>query len=275
MRVLTKDQVESYHKNGFCHPIDVFSETEADKLRQSLEQAELGYPDALNSTNRNNAHLAFCFLDEIAHNEIILDAVEDLIGPNILLSGSVLFIKDARSSSFVSWHQDATYMGFSSNDFVTPWIALTDSNIESGCMRMLLGSHLGPILKHEDTFGEDNILTRGQRIMALEKERVVNIELRPGQMSLHHPKVIHSSMPNQSDSRRIGLALQSYMSPHTRQTIGKNYALIVRGRDTEGHALLLQRPATDMEQQSVAQREEANQNLSSILYHGSSKVRSY
>ena len=275
MKVLSEDQVNSYHKNGYCHPIDVLSEAEAQTFRTQLERAEHDYPDALNSTNRNNAHLAFCFLDEMAHNKIILDAVEDLIGPNILLSGSVLFVKEGRSPSFVSWHQDATYMGFSPNDFVTPWVALTTSNCVSGFMRVIPGSHLGRILQHEDTFGEDNILTRGQKISNLAEEDAVDIELKPGQMSLHHPTIIHSSMPNQSDDRRMGLALQSYMTPSVQQTIGKNYALLVRGQETEGHAILLKRPEKDMNREAVFQREKANQNLSTILYHGSSKVRSY
>ena len=275
MNVLTEDQVNTYRKNGYCHPIDVLSEAEAATFRRQLEQAERDYPDALNATNRNNAHLAFCFLDEIAHNKIILDAVEDLVGPNILLSGSVLFVKEARSLSFVSWHQDATYMGFTPTSFVTPWVALTESNGVSGCMRVIPGSHLGQILEHEDTFGEDNILTRGQEIPNLAEQGAVNIELRPGQMSLHHPRIIHSSMPNRSDDRRMGLALQSYMPPSVQQTIGKNYALLVRGQETEGHAILLKRPEKDMTKEAVSQRAKANRNLSTILYHGSSRVRSY
>ena len=109
-KVLTQEQIEHYHESGYCSPVDVLSETEAANLRQRLEEAERKYPEALNPTHRNNAHLAFCFLDEIAHHEIILNAVEDLIGPNILLYGSVLFIKDAGTPGFVSWHQDATYM---------------------------------------------------------------------------------------------------------------------------------------------------------------------
>jgi len=238
-KILTEEQVKHYHEFGYCSPVDVLSETEAANVRQHLEEAERKYPEALNPTHRNNAHLAFCFLDEIAHHEIILNAVEDLIGPDILLYGSVLFIKEAWSPGFVSWHQDATYMGLVPHDFVTPWLALTPSNLESGCMKVIPGSHSGGILRHQDTFGEDNILTRGQQIPDVDEDQAVNIELRPGQMSLHHAQVIHGSMPNPSDRRRIGVALQAYMPPHVRQTIGENYALIVRGQDTHGDAIPL------------------------------------
>ena len=99
-KILTEEQVQHYHEFGYCSPVDVLSETEAANVRQHLEEAERKYPEALNPTHRNNAHLAFCFLDEIAHHEIILNAVEDLIGPDILLYGSVLFIKGGVESGF-------------------------------------------------------------------------------------------------------------------------------------------------------------------------------
>ena len=138
------------------------SEAEAENFWQRLEKFESDYPEGFNATQRNNVHFIFCFFDEIAYNEIILNAVEDLIGPNILLSGSVLFIKEAYSSSFVSWHQDATNLGFSRHDFITLWLALTASNVESGCMKFMPGSHSEQALEHQDSFVEDNILTRGQ-----------------------------------------------------------------------------------------------------------------
>ncbi len=274
-KALTQEQIEHYHEFGYCSPVDVLSETEAANLRQHLEEAERKYPEALNPTHRNNAHLAFCFLDEIAHHEIILNAVEDLIGSNILLYGSVLFIKDAGTPGFVSWHQDATYMGLFPHDFVTPWLALTPSNVESGCMKIIPGSHSSGISKHQDTFGESNILTRGQQIPDVDEDQAVNIELRPGQMSLHHAQVIHGSMPNRSDRRRIGVALQAYMPPHVRQTIGENYALIVRGKDPHGNVIPLQRPTKDMEPKAAKQREEVNNNWSKVLYRDAAEVRSY
>jgi len=142
-------------------------------------------------------------------------------------------------------------------------------------MRVIPGSHLGTILKHEDTFGESNILTRGQQIANVDESVSVDIELRPGQMSLHHAQLVHSSGSNQSNHRRIGVALQAYMPPYVRQTIGENYALIVRGQDTYGNAISLRRPTRDMEPESVKQRNVVNEHWVNILYQGASKIRLY
>ena len=109
----------------------------------------------------------------------------------------------------------------------------------------------------------------------MDEDQAVNIELRPGQMSLHHAQVIHGSMPNRSDRRRIGVALQAYMPPHVRQTIGENYALIVRGKDPHGNVIPLQRPTKDMEPKAAKQREKVNNNWSKVLYRDAAEVRSY
>ena len=133
-RVLTKEQIEQYHDQGFISPIRVISEKEALSIKDELEQVEKEFPHEINSESRNNLHLSFAFLDALAHNTIIVDAIEDLIGPNISLWASVMFIKEPSSKQYVSWHQDATYMGLDSLDFPTPWIALSPSNKETGCM---------------------------------------------------------------------------------------------------------------------------------------------
>ena len=127
-KVLTQQQVDLYHEQGFVSPVDVMSEDEAEVYSERLKAVERSYPAEISPKNRNNAHLSLAFLDEIAHHRVIVDAVEDLIGPNISLWGSVLFIKEAQSAGYVSWHQDATYMGIVPHDFVTPWLALTPSN---------------------------------------------------------------------------------------------------------------------------------------------------
>lgn len=272
---LTAAQVEQYLRDGFTAPIDVMSEEEALAYRGRLEEAEARYPEALNPFSRNNAHYAFTFLDEIVHHEAILDAVEDIIGPDILLWGTVLFIKDANSPGFVTWHQDVTYSGQEPHDGVTPWLALSPATPETGCMRMLPGSHKGPIRPHEDTFDEDNILTRGQRLGGIDDRDAVDVVLRPGQMSLHHLRVIHSSQPNRTGDRRVGVAMQPYMPPHMRQTKGEDYALLMRGRDTHGNWLPGRRPAYDMEPDAAAFRQKVNDWWGEILYDGAEQKRAY
>lgn len=275
-KLLSNAQINEYHEQGFLSPIDLMSESEAIEIRHKLEEAERLYPEHLNAENRNNAHLVFDFLDELAFNQSIVDMVEDLIGPDFSLWGSVLFIKDPGTKHFVSWHQDATYMGMTSNDFVTPWIALSPSTLETGCMSMIPGSHKNKIRPHDDTFAEDNILTRGQVVKNVDESKAVDLILKPGQMSLHHGEIVHGSQPNLSQDRRIGFALQSYMPNSIRQHIGKNMWLPVRGEASkEPDHIELHRPANNMDAAAVAQREVVNQNFGDILYHGASQRRNY
>ena len=130
-KVLSQQQIDQYRDDGFVAPVDVISEDEAADCERQLQAAEAEYPEQLNAENRNNAHLAFKFLDELALHPVILDAVEDLIGSDFSLWGSVLFIKEPQSSHFVSWHQDATYMGITPHNYVTAWLALTESKVKT------------------------------------------------------------------------------------------------------------------------------------------------
>ena len=275
-KFLTEKQIKQYNDEGFIAPIRVMSEDEAIKVKDRVEEAEKAFPKEFNPKNRNNLHLTFMVLDELAHNQIILDVVEDLIGSEFSLWSSVMFIKNPSTKHFVSWHQDATYMGMTSNNFITPWIALTPSTKEMGCMAMIPGSHKQDILAHQDTFAENNILTRGQFVKNVDEKKAENLILKPGEMSIHHGSVIHGSKPNKSKQRRIGFALQSYCSHSINQIIGKNIWLHIRGRkrdDLDG--LQLERPQYDMSPKAVNLRNIANENYSNILYHDAKITRNY
>ena len=275
-KVLTKEQIEQYHDEGFISPLRVISEADALSIKTQLEEVEAQYPEEINAESRNNLHLSFAFLDALAHNTTIVDAMEDLIGPDIALWASVMFIKEPSSKQYISWHQDATYMGLDSVDFPTPWIALSPSNIETGCMTMISGSHKSEIRKHEDTYAENNILTRGQVIPNVDENKAVDLILRPGEMSIHHGAIIHGSQPNNSDQRRIGFSLQSYISPEIRQVVGRNIWTHIRGKarhDIDG--LTLERPKYNMDPITVSQRKIAEENLSDILYKGAKLKRKY
>ncbi len=274
-KILSQQQIDQYHEQGFISPIDVMSEDAALGYRLKLESVERNYPDEINAQNRNNAHLCFAFLDKLVHHPVIVDAVEDLIGPVISLWGSVLFIKEPQSAGFVSWHQDATYVGIKPHTFVTPWLALTPSNRENGCMSMIPGSHTGHIRHHEDTFEDDNILTRGQVVSDVDESTAVDLILRPGQMSLHHAEIIHGSRPNLGNDRRIGYAMQAYMPPEARQVIGENYWLDIRGENTRAGSIALHRPEYDMDPRGVADRKLVNENWAKILYQGADQKRDY
>ncbi len=272
-KVLSDEQIDAYRDHGFVAPVDVMSEAEAADYAERFAAAEREYPGQFDAERRNNPHLACTLFDELAHHPVVLDAVEDLIGAEFSLWGSVLFVKEPRSSQYVSYHQDATYMGIEPQDFVTPWIALTPSNLETGCMSMIPGSHRDPIRPHEDTFAADNILTRGQQIADVDETARVDLVLRPGQMSLHHARTIHGSQPNRGARRRIGFALQAYAPADARQTIGANCWLPIRGTPRHPALEVLRRPRADMDPAAVAERDRANDNFARILYHGARHKR--
>lgn len=274
-KVLAQAQIDSFHAQGFVSPVDVMSEAEALDYAARLQAAERRYPQELNPENRNNPHLAFRFLDELVHHPVVLDAVEDLIGPDFALWGSVLFAKEPQTEHYVSWHQDATYMGLEPHNFVTPWLALSESNLESGCMSMIPGSHRDGIQSHEDSFAENNILTRGQNISGVNEEDAVHLLLKPGQMSLHHARVIHGSQPNRSGYRRLGYAIQAFVPAGTRQVLGGNYWLPMRGDFTGPDFGYLERPGYDMDPKGAAARERVNRNWADILYQGAGRKRAY
>ena len=274
-RRLTREQVDRYHADGFCFPVDVMTRAEAEAFRGRLEKAEARHPEALGATSRNNAHIAFTFLDEIIHHPALLDAVEDLIGPDILCWGTVLFIKEPDTPGYVSWHQDLNYTPIEPHDGVTAWLALSPSNRESGCMRMLPGTHREGVREQIDTFHADNILTRGQTIQDLDTSRAVDLLLEPGQISLHHGRTIHSSQPNQSPDRRIGVAIQQFVPPHVRERDGRGYAVLVRGRDRYRHFESLPRPRRDMAPEDAARRDAVNAHWADFLYRGARQRRAY
>lgn len=273
-KTLTDAQIEAFHRDGFLSPIDIFSEDEALRLRRAFEAAEARWPDAFEGAGRNNAHLILNCLDGIVHDTAIVDAIEDLIGPDVLSYGTVLFIKEARDPGFVSWHQDARYMGLEPHVGITAWVALSQSNAESGCMQMLPGSHR-EIKEHHDTFGERNILTRGQEVQEVDASQAVSLPLRPGQMSLHSARVIHRSAPNRSDDRRIGFAIQQYIPPRVVPTIKRTAAQLVRGDDRHGNFDLVGRPKADMAAEDLALRDRINGTWSDILYDGATQRRNY
>ena len=235
-KLLSSEAISQYHRDGFHFPVKVMPEAAARVLRDCLESYEKAQGGPLDQAyRRHKVHLLFTWLWQLVRNPNILDAVEDLIGPNILCWSSSFFIKEAHDPSFVSWHQDATYWGLSTDEVVTAWVALSPSTIPAGAMRVVPRSHLTPF-EHRDTFAPNNMLTRGQEVMVdIDDAAAVDLVLRPGEMSLHHVGIVHGSEPNRSDDRRIGLAIR-YIPTHVKQIKGpQDGATLVRGVDEFGH----------------------------------------
>ena len=211
MTYLSSNQLKQYEDEGFVSPINIFSKEKAKEIRNEIELIENKMPEELKNSGRYNAHLISPLLDEVTHNSKILDAVQSLIGENILVCGTTLFIKNPNEKGFVSYHQDAKYIGLEPHNWVTAWVAITDSNEKNGCMRMWSGSHKDNLKEHDEKFNEGNLLTRGQTVKNVPKLETTPLILEAGQMSLHHPTVVHGSELNKSNDRRIGFVIQSYI----------------------------------------------------------------
>lgn len=272
-KLLSDAEIQRYERDGFLHPVPVISPEEAGKVRAALEQAEADHPEAIAGVGRNNPHFVFPFLDEIVHHPRMLDAVEDIIGPNVMAWGTVLFVKEAHDPGYVSWHQDFTHMGLEPHEGVSAWLALTPSTVETGCMRMIPGTHRSEILPHHDTFDENNLLTRGQTIQDVDDSTAVDLVLQPGEMSLHHPRTIHASSPNRGSERRVGFTIQSYLPPHVQQERIKGYWQTARGRDTHGHMEEAPRPSGLLTAEDVSFRTHINALRTELLYEGAEQRR--
>ena len=264
---LSAEAVARYHREGFYFPVPVLSPAEAREYRRRLEAVETAHGGRLTAELRHKPHLLFTWLADLVRHPAILDAVEDVLGPNLLAWTTSFFIKEARDPAFVSWHQDATYWGLSEPDVITAWVAFTDATVENGAMRMVPGSH-GEQLAHRDTFAPHNLLSRGQEIeVEVDEARGVDVLLRAGEMSLHHVRMVHGSPPNRSDDRRIGLAIR-YIPTSVRQLAGEDSAMLVRGVDEHHHFVLEPPPGADLAPEARARHAESVARSAKILYRG-------
>ena len=236
----SKDFIDRYREDGYVSGLRVFSEEDAARLRAEIEDLETRHKSrtgdhSLDQFFRVNGHVVIPLLAVLARCPAILDVVEGILGSNLLAWSVELFIKEPKSTKTVSWHQDITYWGMGeTDDEVTAWIALADVSVEAGCMRFIPGSHKGGIVAHQDTFGENNLLSRGQEIGGIDEDKAVHGPLRPGEMSLHHGHCFHASGANGSDDRRIGLAIR-YVTPEVRDHApGREWAMPVRGEAPAG-----------------------------------------
>jgi ectoine hydroxylase-related dioxygenase (phytanoyl-CoA dioxygenase family) len=271
MKALSEAAVRQYRALGYLAPVPALTRSEADALRDRLEAFEasgLGMQGAI----RHKPHLLFTWLNELIRHPRILDAVEDVIGPDILCWGTSFFIKERRDPSYVSWHQDSTYWGLEPPDIVTAWVAFTDSTAANGAMRVIPETHKLDQVAHRDTFAPENLLSRGQEIMVdVDERKAVMLELAAGEMSLHHVRLIHGSDPNPSDDRRIGFAIR-YIPTYVRQVAGSHdSATLVRGEDRYHHFQPEQRPDADMSPSALAHHAAITGAQAQILMRGTGR----
>ncbi len=271
-KVLSSAQVASYAQTGILTPLDAFDSPVADDFKRRYDSIAQHHGGRIPARFTQKPHLLYPWLSQLIRNPAILDSVEDLLGANLLCWSAQFFAKGVGDSSFVSWHQDATYWGLSSPEVVTAWVAFSPSNPQSGCMRVIPGTHLRQV-SHTDTFAEQNLLSRGQEIaVEVDLAQALDVVLQPGQMSLHHVLLFHGSEVNRADYARVGFAIR-YVPTHVHQKSPlRESATLVRGVDEFNHFDHERTPAADLHPDAVAHHREVIDRQLKILYAGAAKA---
>ncbi len=273
LKSLTPQQREHFQKFGYVAPIRVMSTEKALELRRRLEDFEHSDSPMIKKILNLKSHLLLPWLSDLVRSDAVVDAIEDLYGENLLVWASSFFIKGAHDPAFVSWHQDSTYWGLSKPDVVTAWVALSESNRANGAMQVIPGTHLLDQIPHRDTFSENNLLTRGQEVaVEVDQSQAVSLELEPGEMSLHHVRIVHGSPPNNSANRRIGYAIR-YIPTYVRQLEGDDSATLVRGVDTYNTFEHEPLPTVQMDPEFIALHQQIAERNRQILYKGAAQQR--
>ena len=243
----------AYYERGYHVPVRAFSEADAERGHRRFLDYWQPHGKTLKARPPRewgpyliDTHMFLRWVSEIVLHPQVLDAVESVLGPDIMVWGSQWFPKFAHDRAYVSWHQDAAYWGLTPLNVTTAWIAMVPSTRENGCMRVIPGSHRG-LLPQRETYAEANMLSRGQEIaVEVDESQAVDFELQPGEFSLHHIGIVHGSGPNTSQTSRIGLAVR-YISPDVvQQGSARDMVLLARGKDDYGHFVIVAPPLHDL-----------------------------
>lgn len=237
--MLSQSQIESYHRDGFLCPLPVLPPEDLGRFQAGF--AELEAEHGREIRRMGQPHLFFPWAYDLATHPRVLDAVEGLLGPTLLVSGTLILCKLPGDSGYVAWHQDSVYSGWHLTPTTSAWIALSPSLPENGCMRVIPGSHHDGLQQHAEGHHDGNILQRGEEVrVEVDESKAHDMALQPGEMSLHESNIIHGSGQNRSAMKRIGFIIR-YVTPAHRQRQG-GAMLLARG-DTDAEHLEIFRDA--------------------------------
>jgi non-heme Fe2+,alpha-ketoglutarate-dependent halogenase len=259
---MKKLDVERYGNEGVLFPIPVLTPAEVDHFRALVEDLERRLGGRPKPTDLMQPHLFHRWAYDLVIHPAVLDAVEQLLGPNILVHSVSIFSKHAHTADYVAWHQDGYYWGLDQPRLTSAWVALTGSNTENGCLRVVPGSHTKNWQHADGPRNKDNLLATGLEIAVdVSESDAVDVILSPGQMSLHHVNIVHGSEPNRSDGKRIGFAIR-YVAPDVQQSLDHHEVVLARGRDDHHHySILPEPPSGGIEECLQAQAEFVRQRL--------------
>lgn len=259
-KFLSPEAVAQFNEHGYFYPVPVLTADEARYFRRRFADFEAREGGTLTPAGRNKSHLFLKWLHELVTHPKVLDAVEDLLGPDILLYHAQWFVKEPNTPHFVSFHQDTAYWTLTEAQGLSTWIALEPAPVEAGCMKVIPDTHRSA-LAHGEVRTSENLLWRGQTVMeTLDTTKAVAMPLRAGEMSIHHARIVHGSGPNSSDGRRIGYSVR-YLPTRVARTGPRDSAMLVRGVDRYGHFDLEPAPKADYEPAAVALHQEINRQF--------------
>jgi non-heme Fe2+,alpha-ketoglutarate-dependent halogenase len=277
-KLLSDAQVEMMRRDGYVAPVRVFEAARARAYRDRLEAFEASVADrpaeeTLFTLSRFKPHLLFTWLDEICHDPKLLDAMEDVLGPDLIIFSGAFFTKNARDGNYVPWHQDTTYADFDGGRYARAWVAFTDSHPGNGCMRVIKGSQKTQLMHTEEPDNPHNILFRREKVAgAVDETDAVDLVLKPGEMSIHDYGVVHGSNPNDSDDRRIGFAI-TFVSADTMPRGRRETGMLVRGQTRNDGWELEPRPKADLDDAARAAHKKAMEIRGGYFFSDAGKER--
>ena len=263
---LTQEQLDRYDDLGILFPLPVMSAEEATGYLEHANAIETALGGNCKPVELSQMHLHYQWAYDLITHPRILDAVESILGENLVAWSAGLFPKHPGQGTFVGWHQDGTYWNLDSQQVVTAWLALSQSNTSNGCMRVIPGTQQWSIQPHRDTFSEENVLSRGQEVEAeFSEDDALDVVLSAGQMSLHHVNLVHGSQPNTSQLQRTGYVVR-YVAPSVKQSGDQATGVLVRGEDHYGHYQLEGPPEALSPEEALARmKKSAREQLASVM----------
>ena len=231
---LTKNQISAYETEGFVSGIPIENEAGALHYQRQFDALEAKQGREKCQTGMLDRHFDLKFIWQLATHPKILECIEDLIGPDILLLATHAFCKYGPQEKFVAWHQDVTYWGLEPPEALTAWYAIDDSNRDNGCMQVIPGTHQG-LREHGKSAREGNLLSVNQEVVVSndEEKYAVDFVLKAGEISIHHGTIIHGSLPNRSTRRRCGLTIRyipPWVKPVDPPSVKRWKAILLRGQ---------------------------------------------
>lgn len=262
-KLLSDEQIREYQQDGLVFPVSVLSLAEVTTTRTALEGLAVALGGHAEIGRLRHLQLFHRWVQDLVLHPRVLDAVEDVLGPDVLVHSSTMFWKRPHDPAHASWHQDGFYFGLSELNYVSAWLALSDSSADNGCMRVVRGSHRTGIVSHNRTLITPENIVSLEIACQVKESEATDVTLQPGEMSLHHVAAVHGSNPNTSDRPRIGFAVR-YVSPRVRQQLDHYPLILARGEDRFGHYRILEElPSFTLQEAIQAQAELAQWVLDS------------